>query len=133
MDTIARHPLTALLAVAVFVALALHFGTKPPPAPTRPAPAREETDAPELPAASVGKPMTLNGRVGQISYGEAPFLVLVLGRREVVCKFRALEPETSPVAEVRTGDGIVVRGVVESVGSGSLCLADCELVTGPKP
>jgi hypothetical protein len=132
MDTIARHPLTSLCVVAVLVALALHFGIKPPPATAPRAGAGGETDTPEVPAASVGKPMTLNGRVGQVAHGDAPFLVLVLGRREVVCRFRALSSDESPIAGVRTGDSVVVRGVVESVESGSFGLVDCKLVSGPK-
>jgi hypothetical protein len=133
MDTIARHPVSALLVVAIFVALPLHFGIRPPPPPAARVFAPVETDTPEVTAEGVGKPMILIGRVGQVSHGREPFLVLALGRREVVCLFRGTGVDASPIAAVRSGDSVVVEGVVESVGSDSVRLADCKLAPAPNP
>jgi hypothetical protein len=82
---------------------------------------------------NIGKPMTLSGRVGQVGHGQVPFLVLALGKREAVCRFGEVESDSSPIANVRTGDTIAVRGVVDGFDPGSITLASCKLVPPPKP
>jgi hypothetical protein len=136
MDTVARHPVTALLSVALFVALSLHFGIRPPPPPRSPPPAPAEpaeSDTPAVTIDNIGKPMTLSGRVGQVGHGQVPFLVLALGKREAVCRFGEPGSDSSPIANVRTGDFIAVRGVVGGFDPGSITLAGCKLVPPSKP
>jgi hypothetical protein len=137
MDTIARHPLTALVAVVVLVALALHFGIQPPPAPPPPPPSppvSDETGIPGITTASVGEKVTLTGKAGQISPRVSPLMILTVRQRAVSCRFPEVGPGAEPpLAGVREGDEATVEGVVESVDTGFVTLADCKLVPGPKP
>ena len=143
MDTVARHPLTALCVVAVLVALALHLGIDPPDRRAQPATRTRDSDEAEVDAESVGKTLTVYGSVTSIDLGgpdetdpRRPIsndrLSLAVGGQEAVCSFPIRETSASPLSAVRTGEPAAVLGRVERVEAGRVYLAECKLIPLPK-
>ena len=132
MDTVARHPLTSLAAVAAFVALSLWLRFRPDPP-------RIAAGTFHLPTAGVGEQTEVSGRVTVVTTNTQsligggavarPVLLLDLGRGEAVCAF----PVAEDPAGVRVGDAVTVGGRVNEVQEGRVYLIDCKLIPAPKP
>jgi hypothetical protein len=135
MDTIARHPVTALLAVAIFVALSLgvRFGGPEPPRTPEPLPP-PTIDTLDM---GIGESAEYSGHVTAVEFASRPaggVLVLAVGPREAVCSFPpAGSGESSPIAKVRVGDAVRVRGHVVSGEPGRVNLSGCTLIPGSMP